>query len=175
MTNNLSPWLMGSDIWCVGHLWGNDVRRNWEQASRRVPQSRSGQIPLSLSTRRVLWGSRRSPRARHHGTWEAKECTCHRTPGCAALPLGLFLGSYCRCDFLFSCSCSIIKSAAITQHFFWNVDQLPYIEVPLHTIIKLTPVAYGCKMEEIRMPIEAVNTHRAKPATCPNTSTQEDQ
>lgn len=55
----------------------------------------------------------------------------------------------------------------------WNLDQLPYIEVPLHTIIKLTPVAYGCRMEEIHMPIEAVNTHRAKPATC--TSTQKDQ
>ncbi|XP_032776651.1 6-phosphofructo-2-kinase/fructose-2,6-bisphosphatase 1 isoform X1 [Daphnia magna] len=54
-----------------------------------------------------------------------------------------------------------------------TADQLPYIEVPLHTIIKLTPVAYGCKMEEIHMPIEAVNTHRAKPASC--MSIQKDQ
>merc|ERR1712241_282264 len=25
-------------------------------------------------------------------------------------------------------------------------DKMPYIEVPLHTVIKLTPVAYGCKV-----------------------------
>ena len=42
-------------------------------------------------------------------------------------------------------------------------DELPYVEVPLHTIIKLTPVAYGCRMEEIHMPVAAVNTHRPKP------------
>jgi len=49
--------------------------------------------------------------------------------------------------------------------YFLNktADELPYIEVPLHTVIKLTPVAYGCQIEEIPMPIEAVNTHRAKP------------
>lgn len=45
-----------------------------------------------------------------------------------------------------------------------NTDELPYIEVPLHCILKLTPVAYGCKVEQIPMSIEAVNTHRAKPA-----------
>merc|ERR1712079_859106 len=28
-------------------------------------------------------------------------------------------------------------------------DKMPYIEVPLHTVIKLTPVAYGCKRENI--------------------------
>jgi hypothetical protein len=27
----------------------------------------------------------------------------------------------------------------------------------------LTPVAYGCEIEEIKIPIEAVNTHREKP------------
>lgn len=42
-------------------------------------------------------------------------------------------------------------------------DDLPYLEVPLHTIIKLTPVAYGCKLEHIKLPIEAVDTHRPKP------------
>lgn len=35
--------------------------------------------------------------------------------------------------------------------------------MPLHTIIKLTPVAYGCKVEHIQLPIEAVGTHRPKP------------
>lgn len=42
-------------------------------------------------------------------------------------------------------------------------EELPYLEVPLHTIIKLTPVAYGCKVEHIQLPIEAVDTHRPKP------------
>ncbi|KAL6436459.1 hypothetical protein ACFW04_004744 [Cataglyphis niger] len=44
-----------------------------------------------------------------------------------------------------------------------SADELPYLEVPLHTIMKLTPVAYGCKVENIRLPIEAVDTHRPKP------------
>ena len=42
-------------------------------------------------------------------------------------------------------------------------DELPYLQVPLHTIIKLTPVAYGCKVENIILPIDAVDTHRPKP------------
>ncbi len=33
----------------------------------------------------------------------------------------------------------------------------------MHTIIKLTPMAYGCLMERIPLPIDAVNTHRDKP------------
>jgi len=35
--------------------------------------------------------------------------------------------------------------------------------VPLHTVIKLTPIAYGCRVEYIKIPIEAVDTHRPKP------------
>jgi hypothetical protein len=45
-----------------------------------------------------------------------------------------------------------------------KTDELPYIKVPLHTVLKLTPVAYGCKVEEIPIPIEAVDTHRPKPS-----------
>ncbi|XP_039432568.1 6-phosphofructo-2-kinase/fructose-2,6-bisphosphatase isoform X5 [Culex pipiens pallens] len=44
-----------------------------------------------------------------------------------------------------------------------TADELPYLKVPLHTVIKLTPVAYGCKVEHIKLPIDAVDTHRAKP------------
>ncbi|XP_028128952.1 6-phosphofructo-2-kinase/fructose-2,6-bisphosphatase isoform X2 [Diabrotica virgifera virgifera] len=44
-----------------------------------------------------------------------------------------------------------------------TADELPYLEVPLHTIIKLTPVAYGCRVEKIPLNIECVDTHRAKP------------
>uniref|UniRef100_A0A3Q3WGC7 6-phosphofructo-2-kinase domain-containing protein n=1 Tax=Mola mola TaxID=94237 RepID=A0A3Q3WGC7_MOLML len=42
-------------------------------------------------------------------------------------------------------------------------DELPYLKCPLHTVLKLTPVAYGCKVESISLNIEAVNTHRDKP------------
>ena len=44
-----------------------------------------------------------------------------------------------------------------------TIEKLPYLKVPLHSIIKLTPVAYGCEVEEIKIPIPAVNTHRDKP------------
>ncbi|XP_059679033.1 6-phosphofructo-2-kinase/fructose-2,6-bisphosphatase 4 isoform X6 [Gavia stellata] len=42
-------------------------------------------------------------------------------------------------------------------------EQLPYLKCPLHTVLKLTPVAYGCKVESIFLNVEAVNTHRDKP------------
>ena len=48
--------------------------------------------------------------------------------------------------------------------FFFYAEELPYIHVPLHAVIKLTPVAYGCKMETIPIGIEAVDTHRPKPS-----------
>jgi len=40
---------------------------------------------------------------------------------------------------------------------------LPYIKIPLHAIIKLTPKAYGCDEERFTVPIGAVDTHRPKP------------
>jgi len=42
-------------------------------------------------------------------------------------------------------------------------DELPYLKVPLHTILKLTPLAYGCKFETIFLNVDAVDTHRDKP------------
>ncbi|GAA6095924.1 6-phosphofructo-2-kinase/fructose-2,6-bisphosphatase 1 isoform X4 [Tachysurus ichikawai] len=42
--------------------------------------------------------------------------------------------------------------------------ELPYLKCPLHTVLKLTPVAYGCRVESIYLNIQAVNTHREKPA-----------
>ncbi|GIY05231.1 hypothetical protein CEXT_593771, partial [Caerostris extrusa] len=44
-----------------------------------------------------------------------------------------------------------------------NAEELPYLRVPLHTVIKLTPVAYGCEMELFDLPVDAVDTHREKP------------
>ncbi|XP_073446973.1 6-phosphofructo-2-kinase/fructose-2,6-bisphosphatase 1 isoform X4 [Dendrobates tinctorius] len=44
-----------------------------------------------------------------------------------------------------------------------SAEELPYLKCPLHTVLKLTPVAYGCKVESIYLNVEAVNTHREKP------------
>ena len=50
--------------------------------------------------------------------------------------------------------------------YFMGYDQhdLPYIKVPLHTVIQLTPKAYGCDEKRYALPIEAVDTHRERPA-----------
>nr|XP_034370202.1 6-phosphofructo-2-kinase/fructose-2,6-bisphosphatase 1-like isoform X1 [Arvicanthis niloticus] len=42
-------------------------------------------------------------------------------------------------------------------------DELPYLKCPLHTVLKLTPVAYGCRVESIYLNVETVNTHWDKP------------
>ncbi|XP_040399680.1 6-phosphofructo-2-kinase/fructose-2,6-bisphosphatase 1 isoform X6 [Cygnus olor] len=44
-----------------------------------------------------------------------------------------------------------------------SAEELPYLRCPLHTVLKLTPVAYGCEVESIFLNVEAVNTHREKP------------
>ncbi|MCL4142203.1 UNVERIFIED_CONTAM: hypothetical protein GTU68_031254 [Idotea baltica] len=46
-------------------------------------------------------------------------------------------------------------------------DKLPYIKVPLHTVMKLVPVAYGCEVEYIPLNVDAVDTHRPKPEVKP--------
>ncbi|MBW0475242.1 hypothetical protein O181_014957 [Austropuccinia psidii MF-1] len=49
--------------------------------------------------------------------------------------------------------------------YFHNLsqDELPYIKIPLHTVIKLTPKAYGCDEVRYSLPISAVDTTRPKP------------
>ncbi|XP_061639698.1 6-phosphofructo-2-kinase/fructose-2,6-bisphosphatase 2 isoform X4 [Phyllopteryx taeniolatus] len=44
-----------------------------------------------------------------------------------------------------------------------SAEDLPYMKCPLHTVLKLTPVAYGCKVEMFHLNVEAVNTHRDRP------------
>ena len=64
-----------------------------------------------------------------------------------------------------------------------NPEDIPYLQVPLHTIFKLTPVAYGinnpvafslsvnqlcdlyvgCEKEQFEIPVKCVNTYREKP------------
>ncbi|XP_055746957.1 6-phosphofructo-2-kinase/fructose-2,6-bisphosphatase 2-like [Salvelinus fontinalis] len=41
-----------------------------------------------------------------------------------------------------------------------SADDLPYLKCPLHTVLKLTPVAYGCKVDMFDLKVKAVNTHR---------------
>lgn len=45
-------------------------------------------------------------------------------------------------------------------------EELPYMEVPLHTIIHITSQGYNYKLEFIKLPIECVNTTRDKPKNC---------
>jgi len=52
----------------------------------------------------------------------------------------------------------------IFQIYF--TEELPYINVPLHTIIKLTVSGYKCKMEVIKLNIECVDTYRKQPMVC---------
>uniref|UniRef100_A0A4W4FT54 6-phosphofructo-2-kinase domain-containing protein n=1 Tax=Electrophorus electricus TaxID=8005 RepID=A0A4W4FT54_ELEEL len=53
-----------------------------------------------------------------------------------------------------------------------SADELPYLKCPLHTVLKLTPVAYGCKVESVFLNVEAVNTHRDRPVVSVNTHAQ---
>ncbi|CAG8563507.1 552_t:CDS:2 [Ambispora leptoticha] len=67
--------------------------------------------------------------------------------------------------------------------YFLNLpqDDLPYIKIPLHTVIQLTPKAYGCEEVRYKVEVDAVDTHRPKPLkpkqvpnsnpTMPNTTT----
>uniref|UniRef100_A0A7M4DYY4 6-phosphofructo-2-kinase/fructose-2,6-biphosphatase 3 n=1 Tax=Crocodylus porosus TaxID=8502 RepID=A0A7M4DYY4_CROPO len=43
-----------------------------------------------------------------------------------------------------------------------SAAEMPYLKCPLHTVLKLTPVAYGCRVESICLNVEAVNTHRER-------------
>ncbi|XP_032898875.1 6-phosphofructo-2-kinase/fructose-2,6-bisphosphatase 2 isoform X2 [Amblyraja radiata] len=55
-----------------------------------------------------------------------------------------------------------------------GADELPYLKCPLHTVMKLTPVAYGCKMESIYLNVEAVSTHRDRPLNVSLSRTREE-
>uniref|UniRef100_A0A915B845 6-phosphofructo-2-kinase domain-containing protein n=1 Tax=Parascaris univalens TaxID=6257 RepID=A0A915B845_PARUN len=43
-------------------------------------------------------------------------------------------------------------------------EELPYLNVPLHTVIKLTPKAYSCHIEMFKFKVDAVDTYREKPS-----------
>lgn len=49
--------------------------------------------------------------------------------------------------------------------YFLEIDEdlLPYYEVPMHTVFKLEPKAYGCEISNVKFDVPCVNTHRPKP------------
>ncbi|XP_011635866.1 6-phosphofructo-2-kinase/fructose-2,6-bisphosphatase-like [Pogonomyrmex barbatus] len=53
-------------------------------------------------------------------------------------------------------------------------EELPYMEVPLHTIIRITSQGYNYKLEFFKLPIECVNTTRVKPTNCSGDRTAAD-
>jgi len=44
-----------------------------------------------------------------------------------------------------------------------KAKDMPYMKVPLHTVFKLTPIAYGCRVEKFELDVPCVDTHREKP------------
>ncbi|XP_075225630.1 6-phosphofructo-2-kinase/fructose-2,6-bisphosphatase-like [Lycorma delicatula] len=55
-----------------------------------------------------------------------------------------------------------------------SFEELPYINVPLHTIIKLTTEGYKCRLEFIKLNVECVDTYRKQPKNCSVQRTQDD-
>ncbi|RLU24406.1 hypothetical protein DMN91_002495 [Ooceraea biroi] len=53
-------------------------------------------------------------------------------------------------------------------------EELPYMEVPLHTIIRIASQGYNYKLELFKLPIECVNTTRVKPTNCSGDRTADD-
>lgn len=47
-----------------------------------------------------------------------------------------------------------------------KLDELPYMNVPLHTIVKLTSEGYNYRAEMIKLPVECVDTQRHQPNNC---------
>ena len=60
--------------------------------------------------------------------------------------------------------CHQAVARAICAYFHGiSHEKLPYLSIPLHTILKLTPKAYHCLEEAIPVNVPAVDTYRAKP------------
>ncbi|PSN42982.1 hypothetical protein C0J52_13210 [Blattella germanica] len=53
-------------------------------------------------------------------------------------------------------------------------EELPYINVPLHTLIKITTDGYNCRMECTKLNVECVDTYRKQPKNCSSTRTADD-
>lgn len=53
-------------------------------------------------------------------------------------------------------------------------EEFPYMEVPLHTIIRISSKGFDYSLEFIKLPIECVNTTRTKPQNCAANRTADD-
>jgi 6-phosphofructo-2-kinase/fructose-2,6-biphosphatase len=49
------------------------------------------------------------------------------------------------------------------QNILFFSEELPYINVPLHTLIKITIDGYNCHMECTKLNVECVDTYRKQP------------
>jgi hypothetical protein len=58
----------------------------------------------------------------------------------------------------------LMVESVTTDAYFFNMthQELPYINIPLHTVIQLTPKPYGCEVQLHKADIEAVDTHRRR-------------
>lgn len=65
-------------------------------------------------------------------------------------------------NILLVCHQAVIRCLYAYLHGL-SQDELPYIKIPLHTVIKLTPKAFGCEEQRYTLPIEAVDTFRPRP------------
>lgn len=81
-----------------------------------------------------------------HGAREAGERSGHLSPGCHALSSGIFPGQACRwvqkthfSDHTVSNNLTLKLSDVV----FLTTEELPYLNCSLHTVLKLTPIAYG--------------------------------
>jgi len=54
----------------------------------------------------------------------------------------------------------------LTMILGYPSEDLPYLKVPLHTVIKLTFLNDEVTVEYHRLPVECVDTHRVKPTNC---------
>lgn len=66
-------------------------------------------------------------------------------------------------NILLVCHQAVIRCLYAYLHGL-SQDELPYIKIPLHTVIKLTPKAFGCEETRYTLPIEAVDTFRPRPS-----------
>ena len=53
-------------------------------------------------------------------------------------------------------------------------DELPYLNVPLHTVIKLTSEGHNYRMEMVKLNVECVDTYRKQPRNCTEVRTAEE-
>ena len=65
-------------------------------------------------------------------------------------------------NILLVCHQAVIRCLYAYMHGL-SQDELPYIKIPLHTVIKLVPKAFGCEESRYTIPIEAVDTFRPRP------------